>query len=178
MPGGGWKENRLVSSMAGKARAEWRLAAAFLGVVLALGGCATTQQHLQPDLDAVRQDLNALRRDIAGLTKGNVDARVFTDERLARLERDQKDLRWRLESTLKESEGLRATLISLDKDLRALVETSVKDSEAIRKESAVVFRNLNTRLDELDQLVRTLTRRAPPAGIPAEQTPQPPGVRQ
>ena len=81
---------------------SWRMAAGLLGVLVALGGCVSSD-----DIEAVRRDVAALRQEVAGLAKTNEGARAFTDERLSKLE---ADLRSRFETTVKEGEGARAAL--------------------------------------------------------------------
>ena len=73
-----------------------------LGAAALLGGCATND-----DVLAVRRDMAALRNEVATLTRANQSARDFTEERLQKVE---AEMRGRVESSMKESEGSRVAL--------------------------------------------------------------------
>jgi len=54
------------------------------------------------DVLAVRRDMAALRNEVATLTRTNQSAREFTEQRLQKVE---AEMRGRVESSMKESEG-------------------------------------------------------------------------
>lgn len=125
-----------------------RAGAALLGAALVMGGCVATGD----DIAAIRRDLAGFRQEMAGMGKAQESARVFTDERLAKLE---NDLRGRFEATVKETEGSRAALgTRLDE-----LATETRLVQGKLEENAFVLTNLNSRLDEIDQASRQTARR-------------------
>src|SRR3970040_2138288 len=95
------------------------------------------------DIATIRRDLAGFRQEMAGMGKAQESARVFTDERLAKLE---NDLRGRFEATVKETEGSRAALgTRLDE-----LATETRLVQGKLEENAFVLPNLNTRLGEID----------------------------
>ena len=125
-----------------------RAGAALLGAALVMGGCVATGD----DIEAIRRDLAGFRQEMAGMGKAQESARVFTDERLAKVE---NDLRGRFEATVKETEGSRAALgTRLDE-----LATETRLVQGKLEENAFVLTNLNTRLDEIDQASRQTARR-------------------
>jgi tol-pal system protein YbgF len=173
----------------GKGRIGWRAGAVLLGVLVPLAGCASSE-----DVSAVRRDVLALRQEVANLSKAGDAARGFTDQRLNKIE---TDVRSRVESTVKETEGSRAALASRLDELA----TETRLVQGKLEENAFVLGNLNTRLDGIDQQVRLATRRLdgvdqqmkaldqqvrgtgqppqqPPATPPAAGPPVPPSVGQ
>jgi chromosome segregation ATPase len=152
------RDRKLFSNMDGKPRAEGRLATALLCAIFALGGCVAVQQN---DLDAIRQDLNALRRDVAGQAKANMEARILTErlaklekEQLPKLEQDQRDVRTRSESALRDSEAARkegeAFRSMLNKRLEELA-TEIRFVQGKLEENANALRGVGARLDEINQ---------------------------
>ncbi len=125
-----------------------RAGAALLGAALVMGGCVATGD----DIVAIRRDLAGLRQEMAGMTKAQESARVFTDERLAKLE---SDFRGRFEATVKETEGSRAALATRLDELA----TETRLVQGKLEENAFVLTNLNSRLDEIDQASRQTARR-------------------
>ena len=125
--------------------------AALLGVVPLiaglLGGCATGG-----DIAALRRDLASVRQEMTGMTKAQESARVFTDERLTKLE---SDFQGRFEATVKETEGSRLALATRLDELA----TETRLVQGKLEENAFVLTNLNNRLDEIDQAGRQRARR-------------------
>ncbi|MEK7205252.1 MAG: hypothetical protein AAB254_07050, partial [candidate division NC10 bacterium] len=125
-----------------------RAGAALLGAALVMGGCVATGD----DIAAIRRDLAGLRQEMAGMTKAQESARVFTDDRLGKLE---SDFRGRFEATVKETEGSRAALATRLDELA----TETRLVQGKLEENAFVLTNLNSRLDEIDQVSRQTARR-------------------
>ena len=125
-----------------------RAGAALLGAALVMGGCVATGD----DIEAIRRDLAGFRQEMAGMGKAQESARVFTDERLAKVE---NDLRGRFEATVKETEGSRAALATRLDELA----TETRLVQGKLEENAFVLTNLNSRLDEIDQASRQTARR-------------------
>ena len=129
-----------------------RAGAAILGtlplVAGLVGGCVATGD----DIAMIRRDLAGLRQEMAGMSKAQESARVFTDDRLAKLE---SDFQGRFEATVKETEGSRAALgTRLDE-----LATETRLVQGKLEENAFVLTNLNNRLDEIDQASRQTARR-------------------
>jgi tol-pal system protein YbgF len=159
-----------------------RRVAALLGAVpliaVLVSGCATGG-----DIQALRRDLTNLRQEVAGMSKAQESARVFTDERLSKLE---GDFQGRFENTLKETEGSRAALATRLDELA----TETRMVQGKLEENAFVLTNLNNRLDEIDQAGRQRARRLdsleqqaktaspvpPPAPVPGTAPGTPPGT--
>ena len=97
-----------------------------LGALTFLAGCATNE-----DILAVRRDMLALRNEVASLSKANQSSRDFTEERLRKVE---ADVRGRVESSAKESEGSR---VALNQRLEELT-TETRFAQGKMEESASV----------------------------------------
>lgn len=130
-----------------------RLAAAALpGAVLLIAGLTAGCVATGDDIQALRRDLNGLRQEMSGMAKAQESARVFTDERLSKLE---SDFRGRFEASVKETEGSRAALATRLDELA----TETRLVQGKLEENAFVLTNLNNRLDEIDQAGRQRGRR-------------------
>ena len=127
-------------------------AAALLGAMPLVAGLTAGCVATGDDIQALRRDLGSLRQEMAGMTKAQESARVFTDERLTRLE---SDFRGRFEATVKETEGSRAALATRLDELA----TETRLVQGKLEENAFVLTNLNSRLDEIDQASRQTARR-------------------
>jgi len=118
-----------------------------LGATALLGGCATND-----DVLAVRRDMAALRNEVATLTRANQSARDFTEERLQKVE---AEMRGRVESSMKESEGSRVALNQRVEEMT----TETRFVQGKLEENASVLRDAQTRLDEVDQRARQAGQR-------------------
>ncbi len=126
--------------------------AALLGVVPLIAGLVSGCVATGDDIAALRRDLASVRQEMAGMTKAQESARVFTDERLTKLE---SDFQGRFEATIKETEGSRAALATRLDELA----TETRLVQGKLEENAFVLTNLNNRLDEIDQAGRQRGRR-------------------
>jgi tol-pal system protein YbgF len=158
-------------------------AAALLGAVPLIAGLTAGCVATGDDIQALRRDLGGLRQEMSGMAKAQESARVFTDERLTKLE---SDFRGRFEATVKETEGSRAALATRLDELA----TETRLVQGKLEENAFVLTNLNNRLDEIDQAgrqrarrldgleqqVKTLSPAPPPAPVPGTAPGTAPGM--
>ena len=137
---------RLETRDTGRQLAWWAVLG--LGAAAFLGGCATND-----DVLAVRRDMAALRNEVATLNRSNQSAREFTEERLQKVE---AEMRGRVESSMKESEGSRVALNQRVEEMT----TETRFVQGKLEENASVLRDVQTRLDEVDQRARQAGQRA------------------
>ncbi len=134
------------SNIRGHALEVWGGVGLVAGMLL-VGGCVTNEEIL-----AVRRDVAALRSELATLNRANQSARDFTEERLGKLE---AEVRGRVESSVKESEGSR---VALHQRLEELT-TETRFVQGKLEENGSVLRDLQARLDEVDQRTRQTGQR-------------------
>ena len=113
-----------------------------MGASTLLAGCGTNE-----DMMAVQRDIVALRNDLAAQAKANESGKQFTDDRLRKME---TDVRSRMESSVKESEGSR---VALNQRLEELT-TETRFVQGKIEENASVLRDLQGRIDEADRRAR------------------------
>ena len=167
----------VLSRMNGRTRTVWRGVWIFAGISTLLAGCVTDENMM-----VVQRDIVALRNDLAAQAKANESGKQLTDDRLRKVE---TDVRSRVESSVKESEGSR---VALNQRLEELA-TETRFVQGKIEENASILQDLQARVDEADrrgrqngqrvdgldqqvkalgQQVRTLTQTSGAAPVPGQ----------
>ena len=129
----------VLSRMNGRTRTVWRGVWIFAGISTLLAGCVTDENMM-----AVQRDIVALRNDLAAQAKANESGKQLTDDRLRKVE---TDVRSRVESSVKESEGSR---VALNQRLEELA-TETRFVQGKIEENASILQDLQARVDEADR---------------------------